>query len=240
MPTQRQIEANRRNAQLSTGPRTPAGKAASSMNALKSGLDAESQFVIGEDRADFYALTQEYSQMIRPRNPCERFHMDRMIRSEWLLRRMFRAESYVWEYHSMRANRSEGVPLGEAWATASPIFMRIHRRNAALEKAYRESWDELQRLRGASAPFLLDPDPEPSAAPLPGETPVRDDTLVDAGHAAAAPPPEPLPQPGETTHQTSKLGSFPQTIPASPLDPFPNLRPPETVAAIRSPTPVSR
>src|SRR5512143_1227980 len=154
MATQRQIEANRRNAQLSTGPRTVAGKAAACMNALKSGLDAESQFVIGEERTEFYALQQEYFQMIRPRNPCERYQMDRMLRSEWLLRRMFRAESYVWEYHCMRANRSEGVPLGESWATASPIFMRIQRRNAALEKAYQEAWDELRRARGGSAPLM--------------------------------------------------------------------------------------
>jgi hypothetical protein len=36
MATLRQIEANRRNAQKSTGPTSVAGKAASSMNALKS------------------------------------------------------------------------------------------------------------------------------------------------------------------------------------------------------------
>jgi hypothetical protein len=198
MATQRQIEANCRNAQFSTGPRTPAGKGASSMNALQSGLDAESQFVIGEDRSDFYALQQEYFQMIRPRNPCERFQMDRMIRSEWLLRRMFRAESHVWEYHTMRANRSEGVPLGEAWATASHVFMRIHRRTTALERAYQQAWDELRRLRGGSAP-------------LPDETPV----LGSAEPPAPAPEleTEPLPQPSETKTQTPKLGSFLQSVP---------------------------
>jgi hypothetical protein len=111
------------------------------MNALQSGLDADSQFVIGEDRADFHALGHEYFQMIRPRNPRERFYMDRMLRNEWLLRRMFRAESHVWEYHTMRANRSEGVPLGEAW-------------------------DELRRLRGGSAPLPLDGDLATSAEPL--------------------------------------------------------------------------
>ena len=48
MTTQKQIEANRMNSQRSTGPRTEERKRASSMNALKSGLDAESQFVLGE------------------------------------------------------------------------------------------------------------------------------------------------------------------------------------------------
>ena len=39
MATLPQIEANRLNAQHSTGPRTPQGKAVSSQNAFKSGLD---------------------------------------------------------------------------------------------------------------------------------------------------------------------------------------------------------
>jgi hypothetical protein len=39
MSTEAQINANRLNAQKSTGPRTPEGKAASSLNALKSGPD---------------------------------------------------------------------------------------------------------------------------------------------------------------------------------------------------------
>ena len=42
MSTRRQIEANRRNAQKSTGPPSVTGKAASSMNALKTGIYAKS------------------------------------------------------------------------------------------------------------------------------------------------------------------------------------------------------
>jgi hypothetical protein len=40
MATPAQIEANRRNARKSTGPKTAAGKAASSRNALTHGLTA--------------------------------------------------------------------------------------------------------------------------------------------------------------------------------------------------------
>jgi hypothetical protein len=41
MTTEKQIAANRANAQESTGPRTAVGKAASSANALKSGIYAK-------------------------------------------------------------------------------------------------------------------------------------------------------------------------------------------------------
>jgi hypothetical protein len=43
MTTAKQTAANRPNAQRSTGPRTPAGKAASSRNALRHGLRAPEQ-----------------------------------------------------------------------------------------------------------------------------------------------------------------------------------------------------
>ncbi len=40
MPSQAQIDANRLNSQKSTGPTSPEGKAAASLNALKSGIHA--------------------------------------------------------------------------------------------------------------------------------------------------------------------------------------------------------
>ena len=42
MASQKQLAANRLNAQKSTGPRSVEGKAHSSMNALKTGIDAAS------------------------------------------------------------------------------------------------------------------------------------------------------------------------------------------------------
>jgi len=56
MATAAQIAANRANAQHSTGPRTPEGKTASSMNALKHGADAASVVIPGEDPAQYDRL----------------------------------------------------------------------------------------------------------------------------------------------------------------------------------------
>jgi hypothetical protein len=152
MPTPRQIEANRLNAQKSTGPRTPEGKAVSSQNALKSGLDAESQFVYGESREDFAALQREYFDRFQPRTPEERFQVDTLIRNEWTLRRLFRAESHLWEYHTTRADRSEGTPLGAALMEAHQVFHRLQRRISLVERSYKEAFAELQRLQCARQP----------------------------------------------------------------------------------------
>ncbi len=60
MATQKQTDANRRNSQSSTGPRTAEGKTASRMNALKTGIDAKSQIIRGESSAALESLTAEY------------------------------------------------------------------------------------------------------------------------------------------------------------------------------------
>ncbi len=53
MPIQAQIEANQRNAQLSTGPTSEAGKAKSSLNAVKNGLTGATVILPSDDLAAY-------------------------------------------------------------------------------------------------------------------------------------------------------------------------------------------
>jgi len=53
MATQAQIQANRLNAEKSTGPRTADGKRKASQNALKHGLLAQTMVIAGEDVGEF-------------------------------------------------------------------------------------------------------------------------------------------------------------------------------------------
>jgi hypothetical protein len=149
MATPSQIAANRQNAGKSTGPRTPEGKAVSSQNAFKSGLDADSQFCYGEDRADFYRLQVEYFTRFSPQSPEERFHVDTLLRNEWSLRRLFRAEAHLWEFNTTHASRRDGAPLGEGFNNSSPVFMRLHRRITLFEKSYEASLTKIQTLQEA-------------------------------------------------------------------------------------------
>jgi len=175
MATSRQIEANRLNASKSTGPRTPQGKAVSSQNALKSGLDAESQFVAGEDRAEFAQLQHEYITRFQPLTPEERFQVDSLLRNEWTLRRLFRAEAQLWEYYAMRADRSEGVPLGEALVAGDEAFRRLQRRITLCERSYKDAFAELERLQRARrslATAEANPEPDdPTPLNQPADTP---------------------------------------------------------------------
>jgi hypothetical protein len=62
MATAAQISACAANAQLSTGPRSPEGKAVSSRNALKLGIYSEAHILPGEDPTEYAELLQDFTR----------------------------------------------------------------------------------------------------------------------------------------------------------------------------------
>jgi hypothetical protein len=97
MTTPAQIEANRRNAQLSTGPKTPEGKAASSMNAVKYGILARQLLVQGEyvreSPEEFHSFWTEHHEQLAPVGPLEEMLVDQIVALNWRMRRVRAAES---------------------------------------------------------------------------------------------------------------------------------------------------
>ena len=88
MSTDRQIEANRRNAQKSTGPNTAKGRAAVRLNALKNGLSAKTLILPGESEADFRGLVESLELEHRPTTPKEQALVLRSAAATWRLRRL--------------------------------------------------------------------------------------------------------------------------------------------------------
>jgi hypothetical protein len=78
MSTDRQIESNRLNALLSTGPRTPEGKAKSRANALKHGMAAETLLIDGL-HDDFAERKAEWEADIKPTTPEACFALDAVV-----------------------------------------------------------------------------------------------------------------------------------------------------------------
>ena len=66
MTSQKQIQANRRNAKKSSGPRTAGGKSITKLNALKHGLLTEQVVIPGEDFDEFEALRQNLDAEFEP------------------------------------------------------------------------------------------------------------------------------------------------------------------------------
>ena len=71
MPTDKQLQANRENAQHSTGPRTEEGKARSSMNAVKTGLTGRTVLLPGDDVAAYREHLACLEERHKPANDAE-------------------------------------------------------------------------------------------------------------------------------------------------------------------------
>jgi hypothetical protein len=93
MPSDAQIEANRRNAQKSTGPRTETGKAAASRNALRHGLASSQLILFGERQEDFDRFFGELRTAYGPEDAVEDGLVERIALAQWRLRRVWRAEA---------------------------------------------------------------------------------------------------------------------------------------------------
>jgi hypothetical protein len=97
MTTFRQIEANRRNALKSTGPKTVAGKDQSRCNAVRHGLTAET--VIGglEDAEDYKAFEAAITADYEAQSAVERELVLRLASVLWRLRRATTMETGLFE-----------------------------------------------------------------------------------------------------------------------------------------------
>ena len=211
MATIQQIEANRLNSQKSTGPRSAEGKAASSMNALKSGIDAKSEVIRGEDTAALQALAEEYLARFQPATPEQRHYVDTLIRDDWQLRRLAKADAQVWEYEMQSAWKlNETCSVGQAFRRGDTTFARLQRRIDATQRSYRHALHELERLQSTGpAPG---PPPQPIEMPLPS----HEIGFVPVAQASAC---EPAP-PAEIHRQDSTA-----TVPHDPPQATPSMLP---------------
>lgn len=92
----KKIEANRRNARKSTGPRTLQGKRRSSQNALLHGLTSRHIVVQdqdgGEHQADYNRLITSLNEYFKPQGVLERMYVETIATCYWRRQRVFRTE----------------------------------------------------------------------------------------------------------------------------------------------------
>ena len=93
MTSFRQFEANRRNAQLSTGPITEEGKSKSRQNAVRHGLTAETVIHGLEDAEDYAAFEMAVTADYDAQSAVERELVLRLASVLWRLRRATNIES---------------------------------------------------------------------------------------------------------------------------------------------------
>src|SRR6516162_6510060 len=97
MTSYRQIEANRRNALNSTGPKTEAGKQVSRRNAVRHGLTAETVLSALEDAEDYQAFEASITADYDAQSAVERELVLRLASILWRLRRATIMETGLFE-----------------------------------------------------------------------------------------------------------------------------------------------
>lgn len=157
MSSQKQADANRRNAAKSTGPRTGAGKSASRLNALKHGVYANSPVIIGEDLAHYEAVSRSHFERFQPATPEEHTLVAALVRSAWLLERLSRVETELWDRrldHLAEFESDEPHPLGRATEFLHSTLHNLQRRLDAADRAYHRNLELLLKLQAQRSPRL--------------------------------------------------------------------------------------
>jgi len=93
--SQKQIDANRRNAQKSTGPKTEEGKTKSAMNSVKYGIYSDKFLIKGEKKEDLDEYSNDLINWLNPNNPVLFDIVLQIIFSGWAARRYMIVESKI-------------------------------------------------------------------------------------------------------------------------------------------------
>ena len=88
MATDKQIAANRRNAQKATGPKTAEGKFKSSLNALRLGLYSHTFIIKTEDEQVFQNFSAGFIDEFKPQTPSELELLEQLISIAWRRHRL--------------------------------------------------------------------------------------------------------------------------------------------------------
>jgi hypothetical protein len=153
MATEKQIEANRLNAQKSTGPKTPEGRAAVRLNGVTHGLTVETIVLKGESEADFTNLLNSLEAEHDPATPTEEALVVQLAMATWRLRRLYHAEAgfYTYELKNLADldkgfNLDDAARLGRAAHWGSQTLEMFNRQEGRLERSFYRALHELQRL----------------------------------------------------------------------------------------------
>ena len=173
MSSPAQIAANRGNSKLSTGPRTPAGKAVSSMNNFKLGLACRTFAVLEiEDQDEFNQYTEDLIVEYGVETKMEYTLVLKLAQHHWLSQRAFFAEQTCFGDYA--------IPETEAQERRLALMLRYQ---AHHDRAFHKTRNELEKLIAARRKQPQTPAPK-HVQTQPAQPRVK--------RVAAAPAPQPV------------------------------------------------
>jgi hypothetical protein len=136
MSTDSQIEANRENAKLSTGPKSDAGKAAAALNNTRHGLAGAFRVLPTESQSEFEALLAILRDEHQPATFTETTLVEAMAQHHWLRQRALHLESSCYD------------PTTGQIADPKQLALLL-RYQTTHERAFHKALNDLLKLRAA-------------------------------------------------------------------------------------------
>ena len=134
MSTEAQVQANRENAKLSSGPKSEAGKAVSALNNTRHGLTGAFRVLASESRSEFDALFVAFREEHQPETLTETALVEAMTQHHWLRRRALSLESSCYD-------AATGAITNEKQLALSLRYQTTH------ERAFHKCLNDLLKLR---------------------------------------------------------------------------------------------
>jgi hypothetical protein len=156
-PEDRRLAANRANALLSTGPKTPEGKAKSSLNAVKTGLTGRTVLLPSEDAAAYEAHLERFREELKPVGARETQLVQNLADTQWRLDRIPNLETGLFALGRLRY--ADLFPEGgdphlraalldaHILMTEAKHFKNLHLQESRLRRQYRQDAQELRELQ---------------------------------------------------------------------------------------------
>ena len=164
MISERQLEANRRNAAKSHGPITPEGCAAVRLNALQHGFTAaEIILPTVEEKIDFEQFRFSFEEEYKPVGPTEQVLVEDIVISRWRLNRIRKMEPGFFavelderkeareKYFSHLDAQAHLVQAISHDAFHTDTYGKMSRYEGRFERTFYKALKELQRLQALRA-----------------------------------------------------------------------------------------
>jgi hypothetical protein len=213
-------EINRENAQKSTGPKTEAGKAASSRNALKEGFTASFAIVAPEDQQCYDEFLTGLREELQPQGVQEEDLFRRISLASWNIRRIEKLTFALYE-------ETGADPLASDDSATVAKLERYTRHQTLNEHSYYRGIKQLRLLQNSrSAAGPSSPSQPEDGVPQTAPEPATEQSHSGADSAPATPP-ETENSKNDKTKPAGAYAPPPQNQPANQAHPDPEPEQPD-------------
>jgi hypothetical protein len=188
--SEKQQQANRQNAQKSTGPKTPEGREAVRFNALTYGLRTRETILERENAREYSELWDELDAEWQPHTRTDRIYLETMVTSQWLLKRIAESEQQIYTIANVEHRFK--------------MLAYVYKMRAQLERSFRTAVADMKQSQKERKAVQTQP-PQAEQPAKPASAPATKPA------APQAPPPDYVMSGGAEAHPVSCSPATPDT-----------------------------